>query len=112
MNNTTPNGYEVDTRMNRSGFYKSSEWRKLRREAMKRDHYECVWCAKEGKVSTNQVLEVDHIKELEYYPEYALDIDNLRTLCKDCHNKRHERFNYRKNKHQNKYSSVSMEEWW
>nr|DAR84995.1 MAG TPA: HNH endonuclease [Caudoviricetes sp.] len=50
-------------------------------------------------------LEVDHIKELEFYPEFALDIDNLRTLCKACHNKRHDRFdkndrNFRK------------DEWW
>ncbi len=40
------------------------------------------------------ILEVDHIKELETNPELALDPDNLRTLCKDCHNKRHDRMNY------------------
>lgn len=109
----TPNGYEVDTKAHRTQFYKSSEWQRLRDEAMKRDHYECVWCARDGKVMTNATLEVDHIKELEHYPQYALDIDNLRTLCKDCHNKRHERFGWKKRKKkQKKYSSVNYEEWW
>ncbi|QBX14417.1 homing endonuclease [Streptococcus phage Javan137] len=35
---------------------------------------------------------MDHIKEVQYYPELALDLDNLRTLCKDCHNRRHGRY--------------------
>ncbi|HGS1028810.1 TPA: HNH endonuclease, partial [Streptococcus pneumoniae] len=78
---------EVSTREERNQFYNSSEWRTIRRQALKRDHYECVWCRDEGKVTTTN-LEVDHIKELELYPEFALDIDNLRTLCKACHNKR------------------------
>ena len=43
---------------------------------MSRDHFECVWCRDQGKVTTDN-LEVDHIKELEYYPEFALDIDNI-----------------------------------
>lgn len=86
---------EVSTREERREFYNSSEWRSLRRQALERDHYECVWCREEGKVTTEN-LEVDHIKELEFYPEFALDLDNLRTLCKECHNKRHNRFQFRK----------------
>lgn len=78
-------------------FYNSSEWRSLRRQALERDHYECVWCREQGRVTRNS-LEVDHIKELEFYPEYALDLDNLRTLCKECHNKRHGRFQFRGSK--------------
>lgn len=78
----------------RREFYNSSEWRSLRRQALERDHYECVWCREKGRVTRNN-LEVDHIKELEFYPEYALDLDNLRTLCKECHNKRHGRFQFR-----------------
>lgn len=86
---------EVSTREERREFYNSSEWRSLRRQALERDHYECVWCREEGKVTTEN-LDVDHIKELEFYPEFALDLDNLRTLCKECHNKRHNRFQFRK----------------
>ena len=95
---------EVSTREERNQFYNSSEWRVLRKLVLERDHNECVWCKDEGKV-TRENLEVDHIKELEFYPEFALDINNLRTLCKSCHNKRHDRFdknarNFRK------------DEWW
>lgn len=65
-----------------------------REEILKRDNYECVWCKKEGKVTTQErsTLEVDHIKELETHPELALEDDNLRTLCKYHHNVRHNRF--------------------
>lgn len=54
-----------------------------------------------GRVTVCDIatLEVDHIKELADNPELALDDDNLRTLCKDCHNRRHGRMNY---KHTNK----------
>lgn len=90
---------DVSTRESRHAFYCSSDWNKIRLQAIKRDNKECVWCKAEGKVTTRStaVLEVDHIKELEYYPELALDLDNLRTLCKDCHNKRHNRWQKKKN---------------
>lgn len=101
---------DVSTRAERALFYASQLWRSLRSQALERDHYECVWCREEGKVTTNN-LEVDHIKELEYYPEYALDLDNLRTLCKECHNKRHNRFQFRKSsKMENK--NFRIDEWW
>ena len=54
---------EVGTRSDRTEFYNSGEWRGLRKLALERDHYECVWCKDEGKV-TRENLEVDHIKEL------------------------------------------------
>ncbi|MCZ0717842.1 HNH endonuclease [Aerococcus kribbianus] len=95
----------------RRQFYNSTKWRKLRQQILLRDHYECQLCKAEGRVTTGQttVLEVDHIKELEHYPELATDPDNLRTLCKECHNKRHHRFNYRPNKkQQNKWEG---DEW-
>lgn len=85
---------DTSTKELRHLFYQSTEWRQLRLKALERDHYECLWCKNEGRVTTSH-LEVDHIKELEYYPELALDIDNLRTLCKYHHNMRHERFQFR-----------------
>ncbi|GFH43032.1 HNH endonuclease [Lactococcus hodotermopsidis] len=88
---------DVSTRSARHSFYVSTAWLKLRAKVLARDNYECIWCKAEGKVTTkkNAVLEVDHIKELEHYPQYALDIKNLRTLCKNCHNKRHGRYQRR-----------------
>lgn len=77
-------------------FYLSRVWKDKRLEILERDNYECQWCKAEGHVTTtdHSILEIDHIKELDDYPELALDDDNLRTLCKDCHNKRHERFRF------------------
>lgn len=49
------------------------------------------------------VLEVDHIEELQHNPRRALDITNLRTLCNDCHSKRHKRFRYRQSKKKKKW---------
>ncbi|WP_035445856.1 HNH endonuclease [Atopobacter phocae] len=95
---------DVETRKARARFYNSPTWRKLRAERIELDNFECQWCKAEGRVSRagaynldgrKIILEVDHIKELETHPECALDINNLRTLCRDCHNKRHNRFNYR-----------------
>lgn len=101
---------EVSTRQDRANFYGSNTWRKLRLKALERDHYECQWCKEQGKVTTinDAILEVDHIKELEHYPELATDMDNLRTLCKDCHNKRHGRMNYRGAERKRKW----QDEWW
>lgn len=88
---------DTSTRESRSAFYHSTAWKRLRLEVLERDHYECLWCAEEGRVTTDD-LEVDHILELEHHPEQALDIHNLRTLCKYHHNQRHERFEFKKRK--------------
>lgn|SRR5690625_1791911 len=81
------------TKEDRKNFYLSREWRKLRELALSRDNYECQDCKKEGKVTTRQdmVLEVHHIVELEKEPKLALELNNLKTLCKLCHNKAHGR---------------------
>lgn len=83
-------------------FYLSREWKSKRLEILERDNYECVMCRDEGRVTTQNdaILEVDHIQELDDYPELALVDENLRTLCRSCHNKRHKRFGFtpKKNK--------------
>lgn len=89
----------------RRAFYNSLAWKNFRPLVLERDNYECVWCKQEGRLTAahNATLEIDHIKELEYYPELALELDNCRTLCKECHNKRHERFNFRKSNREKKW---------
>lgn len=93
-------------------FYDSKEWKQLRAEVMKRDNYECQECRRKGLVFIDTYeyserarrkkikLVVDHIKELEDYPELALDLDNLETICVKCHNEKHGRVFERK---QNKW---------
>ena len=97
MTNTSYMG-DVHSHAGRAHFYRSAEWKALREQVLERDHYECQWCKAEGRVTTgnDMTLEIDHIKTLEERPDLALDPDNLRTLCRDCHNKRHGRFNYKR----------------
>src|SRR5690625_4845198 len=89
---------EYKTKAQKKKFYESMEWRRLREKIKQRDNWECVWCKKEGKVTTREhsILEVDHIKELETHPELALKPSNLRTLCRYHHNVRHNRFDGKK----------------
>jgi len=98
----------------RRNFYNSTQWKQMHDYILDRDHHECLWCKADGKVTTDAdtILEVDHIKELEYYPELRLDPNNLRTLCKDCHNKRHHRMNYSSHKHVRKVNRWSEDERW
>lgn len=97
---------EYKTREQKAGFYKSNVWRGkdgLRQQALKRDNNECVMCKAEGGVTVAKkddeevvTLEVDHIKEIELYPELAEELDNLQTLCRLHHNKKHKRFGGRR----------------
>lgn len=96
----------IDRRDENRKFYMRAKWRKTREQVLKRDHYECVHCKAEGKMTLNQhqSLEVDHIKELHTHPELAYDLDNLQTLCKYHHNKKHDRFEFNPNNKKNKYN--------
>ncbi|QPC47119.1 HNH endonuclease [Mangrovibacillus cuniculi] len=89
-------------------FYDSKAWKNLREEIKQRDNYECQECKRNGYVSTDTnnysesakrkkiQLVVHHIKELEDYPELALERDNLETVCVKCHNIIHGRdFEYK-----------------
>lgn len=63
-------------------FYNSKEWKMVRESALRRDNYLCVLCGKPAD-------EVHHIKHLS--PDNILDtsitlnLDNLASLCRDCH---------------------------
>ncbi|MEH7392580.1 HNH endonuclease signature motif containing protein [Bacillus sp. JJ1474] len=88
------NKQQYKTKEQKKKFYNSTQWLRLRQLVLQRDNYECVWCKREGKVTTQDraTLEIDHIKELETHPKLALEIINMRTLCKYHHNVRHDRF--------------------
>ncbi len=64
-------------------FYRSKLWRDTRQHALTRDHYTCQRCG--GRAG-----EVHHIVELTptNIDDYrvALSLDNLESLCRDCHN--------------------------
>ena len=65
------------------GFYQSRVWRNARRLALQRDNFLCQECLRNKRITP--ATEVHHKKELEDYPELALDLENLESLCWDCH---------------------------
>lgn len=79
--------YEADKET--SKFYKTYKWVKKRQEALIRDNFECQECKRQGRFRPADC--VHHIKELKQYPELALDINNLMSLCNRCHNLIHEK---------------------
>jgi len=94
---------EYKTDEQKRKFYDSREWKRLREERKRLDNYECQECKRNGMVSidTNEYSEtarrkkiqlvVHHVQELGQRPDLALEIDNLETLCVDCHNEIHGR---------------------
>lgn len=71
-------------------FYNGADWRALSAKRLSDDNYICAWC---GGVAT----EVDHILEIKTAEGWdkRLDYSNTRSLCHDCHDKRHGRFKKR-----------------
>lgn len=55
-----------------------NDWRT---RVLARDNFTCLECGSKGK------LEAHHIKSRNLYPGLALEVDNGRTLCKECHKK-------------------------
>lgn len=95
---------EYTTDAQKKTFYNSNAWRGvngLRNQALKRDNYECQECKRQGRVHIDSEktpgerktieLNVHHIKEIEFYPELALQLNNLETLCLFHHNLIHEK---------------------
>ena len=70
-----------------SRFYKRKEWKRKRKQILKRDNYECQKCKGRGEFSKAQC--VHHIKHLEDRPDLALVDGNLVSLCNACHNEEH-----------------------
>lgn len=64
-------------------FYQSKEWIEMRRLAKARDKYKCQICG--VSVHEKGTSQVDHIIPVKQAPSLALDINNLRTLCRPCH---------------------------
>lgn len=81
-------------------FYTHREWRRKKAEVLARYNNECQICKKKfpGKVVKAEV--VHHVRFLSRYPELALSdyyeyngerYAQLLPLCRDCHEKIHDR---------------------
>jgi len=56
-------------------------WKKV---ALSRDNYTCQKCG----LRDEEIMEVDHILPKSVYPELKYDINNLMTLCPNCHRRK------------------------
>jgi hypothetical protein len=65
-----------------SEFLNTYEWRRVRMQALKKYGPKCMCCG--ATPANGAVMNVDHIKPRRFYPELALDVDNLQILCHDC----------------------------
>ncbi|MDP5274341.1 HNH endonuclease signature motif containing protein [Chengkuizengella axinellae] len=59
----------------------------MRLFVLQRDSYLCQRCLRMDRLTQANI--VHHIKELEDYPELALDPNNLESVCATCHNQLH-----------------------
>jgi len=82
-------GISEHTRKWRSNFQNTIEYRLWRTAVFERDNYTCVWCGTRNGNGRKVILNADHILPFADYPELRLAIDNGRTLCRECHYKRH-----------------------
>jgi 5-methylcytosine-specific restriction endonuclease McrA len=74
------NSTGIDTTSDK--FLSSFEWKVIRKQALNKYKSMCMCCG--ASPSTGAVLNVDHIKPRKFFPELALDINNLQVLCGDC----------------------------
>lgn len=73
------------TRERRQFFYTSTEWRALREYKLSLDPF-CETCFKFGYVVPAKI--VDHIIDIKNDPDLRLEITNLSSLCKSCHDRK------------------------
>lgn len=64
---------------------RSIEMRQWRELVFKRDDYRCFDCGARSEKGTSVILNADHILRFSKFPRLRFDINNGRTLCKDCH---------------------------
>lgn len=76
-----------------NGFYNTTAWKNCREEYKKMRGYLCEDCLARG-IYTPGVI-VHHIEELTplniYNPEITLNFNNLRLVCRKCHEEEHRR---------------------
>ena len=67
-----------------SGTWEGGRWNYIKKQAKIRDNFTCQICS----INDPDVLEVDHIKQKCDYPKLKFILENLITLCANCHRKR------------------------
>lgn len=66
----------------------SKEMEQWRNEVFKRDNWACQDCGRRSSKNEYLRIEAHHIKPFALFPELRFVIDNGKTLCKKCHDKK------------------------
>ena len=76
--------YDTHQRDKRAAaFYKSVAWRRLREQALMRNHGLCQECLKVQRITP--ATEVDHVIPIKVRWDLRLHLNNLQALCHRCH---------------------------
>lgn len=81
---TTPEGRKRQSQSvsgEKNAFWKGGGWNYWNRQTKIRDNYTCQKC----DFSDKEIMQVDHIKPKSIFPELKYLMDNLITLCPNCH---------------------------
>ena len=74
-------------------FYHRKEWKRIRKQALQRDGGMCQDCMDRMRIETGfkprRATMVHHIIPRSERPDLELCLENLRSLCDKCHEKRH-----------------------
>lgn len=88
---------EHNKKIGRSGLlnsnFKGNDINYWRNQALIRDNYTCKFC----KFREPEIMEVDHAFPVCLFPEVKFEMENLMTLCPNCH--RRKTIQERKNKY-------------
>lgn len=68
-------------------FYHTAAWKTARQMALRRDHYLCQRCKRQGIIKQGNI--VHHIVALKDNWNKRLTLSNLETICAECHNEEH-----------------------
>lgn len=68
-------------------FYHSRKWKAARLHVLERDAYRCQVCKRAGRLTVADT--VHHITPVKVDPSKRLDLDNLESICRACHNAEH-----------------------
>ena len=71
-------------------YMQSPEWRSTRRLALKRDGFRCRGVDRGVLCGSRQNLQVHHLS-YKYFGHEAEHLEDLKTLCRNCHRRAHGR---------------------
>lgn len=74
-------------------FYHRAAWKRLRAAALQRDGGMCQECMRRLRagygIRPRRATMVHHIVPISERPDLAMRMDNLMSLCDECHNQMH-----------------------